>query len=117
MEDSILKNIDFGSGGVMLVVSIDDLRALVRDTYEQAARDHARLMEAAAERPALNRTEAAKELGVSMTTLWNWEKSGYLSPVRIGSKALYRRSDINAVLERGTGRAGGATQTKPAATR
>lgn len=43
--------------------------------------------------------EVASELGVSKNTLWRWDKIGYLSPVRVGRKPLYRRSDIDCILQ------------------
>ena len=38
--------------------------------------------------------------GVDPSTLWRWEKKGYLRPVRIGVKVFYRRSDIEAIIKR-----------------
>ena len=32
------------------------------------------------------------------TTLWRWEKRGYLLPVRSGKKCLYKNSDIENLL-------------------
>lgn len=37
--------------------------------------------------------------GVDPSTLWRWEKVGYLKPVRIGGKVFYRRSDIDAIIK------------------
>jgi predicted DNA-binding transcriptional regulator AlpA len=37
-------------------------------------------------------------LGVSKTTLWKWEKRGYLSPVRVGKRLYYRRVDVEGLL-------------------
>lgn len=31
---------------------------------------------------------------VSHTTLWKWQKIGYLTPVKVGKKVYYRREDI-----------------------
>lgn len=42
--------------------------------------------------------EVANELGVSKNTLWRWDKIGYLSPVKVGRKPLYKRSDIDSLL-------------------
>lgn len=43
--------------------------------------------------------EAARQLNVSITTLWRWNNNGYLTPVRIGRKTCYRQSDINAIKQ------------------
>ena len=37
----------------------------------------------------LTRSEAAKYLHVSVQTLANWEKVGYLTPTRVGRRVLY----------------------------
>ena len=47
----------------------------------------------------LQRSEAAKMLGVSTNTLWRWAKDGYLSPVKIGHKSAYKLSDINKIRQ------------------
>lgn len=44
--------------------------------------------------------EVCEMLQVSRGTLWRWEKSGYLSPVCVGGKKLYRMSDIESKLRR-----------------
>ena len=47
----------------------------------------------------LTKKEVMKRLGVSSTTLWNWENDRYLLPVKIGRKVFYRLSDINQLLD------------------
>lgn len=37
-------------------------------------------------------------LQVDRSTLWRWDKTGYLKPYRIGGKVRYRLSDINKLL-------------------
>lgn len=48
----------------------------------------------------LKRESTAARLGVDLSTLWRWDRSGYLKPVRIGRSVYYRLSDIEA-RERG----------------
>lgn len=43
--------------------------------------------------------QVSKRLGVDPSTLWRWERDGYLIPTRIGRKVLYKESDIIAVEE------------------
>lgn len=47
------------------------------------------------------REEARKRLlgGVDPSTLWRWEKAGYLAPVRIGTKVYYKRGDIARLVD------------------
>ena len=37
--------------------------------------------------------------GVSHTTLWKWQKSGYLVPIKIGKRVFYKRSDIEELIK------------------
>ena len=41
---------------------------------------------------------AMRILTVSRNTLYRFEKSGYLTPVRIGAKRMYRYSDLGEIL-------------------
>lgn len=46
--------------------------------------------------------ETCDALGVKRTTLWRWERSGYLVPVRLGRFPRYRRTDVENLKESGT---------------
>lgn len=37
---------------------------------------------------------------VSHTTLWKWQKSGYLVPVKIGKQVYYKRDDIERLKKK-----------------
>lgn len=45
------------------------------------------------------RKTAMNRFSISEATLWRWEQSGKLIPVRFGRKVLYRVSDILNVLK------------------
>ena len=97
MEQNFLSQFSQGSN-VILQVSADDLRNVMRDFYneekertEEAIRKHREI-------PNIDRKEASKILGVSLATLWHWAKSGYLTPVKIGTKVLYKASDIEEIM-------------------
>jgi len=45
--------------------------------------------------------QVAKILDVDKSTLWRWNKNGYLKPFEIGGKRRYRMSDIKKILEGG----------------
>lgn len=47
----------------------------------------------------LTANETAKLLGVDISTLWRWDKTGYLRKVKRGSKVFYKESDINTLME------------------
>ncbi|MCD8285836.1 MAG: helix-turn-helix domain-containing protein [Clostridia bacterium] len=72
--------------------------------FEACAASALRLAREAVEEPdrLISKDEAARMLGVSPTTLWRWEKAGYLSPVRIGVAVRYRMREINEMIYRKT---------------
>ena len=39
-------------------------------------------------------------MGVTKSTLWRWEKQGYLMPVRFGRKVMYRKCDLEKINEK-----------------
>ena len=49
----------------------------------------------------LIRKEEARRMlgGPDPSTLWRWEKAGYLTPVKIGVKVFYRQSDIAGIIK------------------
>lgn len=44
--------------------------------------------------------EAKVQLHVDRSTLWRWAKTGYLIPVEVGGKRLYKQSDIDIILDK-----------------
>lgn len=101
----MLQQIADGTPGVMLVVSAADLKNVVYDMCRAHDKHTADKIASQKERPTMTRTEAAQALNITLTTLWRWDKMGYLNPVRIGNKVLYRASDIEAMLSRKGGEA------------
>lgn len=87
-------------GNLILQVTISDLRELVHGLYEEEKKKIEDAITQHREKPTLTRNEVAKTLGVTLTTLWQWAKSGYLVPVKIGTKVMYRATDVDALLER-----------------
>lgn len=87
-----------GAGSTMLVVDPADLRRIIGEMYLDAVAEATAALEAARETPAMSRREVMAALKVSYTTLYNWEKSGYIHPVRVGSRVLYRRAEVEAIM-------------------
>ena len=46
----------------------------------------------------LSREEVCDLLSVTKPTLWRWAKRGYLIPVKVGNRPLYRQSDIEKLM-------------------
>lgn len=47
------------------------------------------------------RLETCDFLKVDQSTLFRWSKRGYLTPVEIGGKRMYRMSDLKRILNGG----------------
>lgn len=88
------------SNSVLYMISADDLRSLVKELYAEEQQRIERAIAESREVPTVTRHEAARMLNVTLSTLWRWDKEGYLNPVKIGSKVLYRATDIDRLLNR-----------------
>lgn len=47
----------------------------------------------------LTAKETAEKLGVDISTLWRWDRSGYLKKVKVGRKIRYHESDVIKLME------------------
>ena len=46
-----------------------------------------------------SREKVMEMLDVSQSTLWRWQKAGYLVPLNVGGKRRYKMSDVRRILE------------------
>lgn len=83
------------SGNVQVVLSLDDLKMLFREWKMEL--DSCKATEKKEE--FLTVDEAAKLLHRDRSSLWRWSKTGYLTPIKIGAKSFYKKSDIDKLLE------------------
>ena len=74
--------------------SDEDFRKLITDAIESALNGRK------SSTTLLSREKTSERLNVDLSTLWRWEKAGYLLPVRIGRAVYYKISDIES-RERG----------------
>ena len=78
---------------VQIVVNREDLKFIFVEWMQEELNKRTKKQEV-----YLSRTKTALMLGVTLSTLWRWDKENYLKPVRVGSKVLYRESDIQNVI-------------------
>lgn len=97
MDNQFLNTLT-GNNPVILQVSANDLKELVKNMYAEEQQRTAEVIAKHREKPTLSRKETAKMLGVTLTTLWQWAKEGYLVPVKIGTKVMYKASDVDELL-------------------
>lgn len=99
MEVNLMNQISNG-GNYIIQISANDLREVVKSMYEDERIRTAQAIEQSREHATLTRKEAARLLGVTLSTLWKWGQEGYLVPVKIGSRVMYRPSDIDGLLRK-----------------
>lgn len=46
-----------------------------------------------------SRDKVMEMLDVSQSTLWRWQKAGYLVPLNVGGKRRYKMSDVRRILK------------------
>ena len=100
--ESILSLIKSGVTGLTLTLKSEDLKEFAHLLIEKAKEQLLPVMVSASHEALLTKKEVLEKFNVCHTTLWNWERKGYLIPVKIGRKVSYRQADIERIIiERG----------------
>lgn len=86
-------------GNITLAISKNDLTEFAEYLLAQARRDAAiETAKREKEEETLTSEEVCEILKVDKSTLWRWNKTGYLTKCSVGRRSIYRRSDIDALL-------------------
>lgn len=88
---------------VTISVRLQDLleaqETLIRKVRKEAEQEAAKRREQYGD-TLIQKEEARQVLGCpDPSTMWRWENRGYLTPVKIGVKVFYRRSDIDRIIK------------------
>lgn len=101
MTQQILDSIVNGNPNITVNINCADLRSVILEIVNS---ERMRIDEAekkSREMFMVTQSEAQKLLGgISLVTLLKIRKKGELIPTTIGRKILYRRSDIDAYIEK-----------------
>ena len=84
-------------GRMKFEVTAEDLVTFAK-AQEVKALELAQQQEANNKETWLTSKEVAKMCGVCSTTLWQWERKGYLVPAHVGSQKRYALSDVKKIL-------------------
>lgn len=95
--NELLKKI--GGNAAAETIIITDAGTL-REAFSQWQAEEAEKREKARENVLISAKEASERLGVTLSTLWRWEKLRYLVPIKVGKRNNYRLGDILA-MEKG----------------
>lgn len=88
----------------LVLVSIEDLTQFGREIAQRAIDEAKSLTQSKnneAEDERLTTKEVSQRYRVSAPTLWRWQKSGLLHPLKVGAKNVYLRSEIESIMRRG----------------
>ena len=88
-------------GNVTVAVTANDLKVFALDLVEMAKQELKQQITDANTETYLSPDQVCKMLDVDRTTLWRWDKKGYLCPVEVGGKRRYPMSKINIMLKGG----------------
>ncbi len=93
-----IKELLASNANVCVSINVADLNEFLL----QVINDKMEAQKQEEEEAYLTRDEASRMLGgAALSTLWRWEKTGYLTPVRMGSKVRYRKSDVLKIIKEG----------------
>jgi len=87
---------------INITIGLSDLQKFATDLISQTKNDLEADLIAAKSETYLTRLEACEHLQVDQSTLFRWAKRGYLLPIEVGGKRMYRMSDLKRILNGGT---------------
>ncbi|MCE5330650.1 MAG: helix-turn-helix domain-containing protein [Bacteroidales bacterium] len=96
-----LKEILQESGNVTIAVSLVDLKQFAVDIIESTKKELEDVVIADKAETYPSPKRVCEILDVDASTLWRWNKRGYLCPAEVGGKRRYKMSEVNAILNGG----------------
>ncbi len=85
-------------GNVSITLKQSDLIEFARGIVSDAIDKYRKEISANPEEVFYTIKQVTTTLNVDRTTLYNWEKRGYLTPHRVGGLLRYSKSDIDAII-------------------
>ena len=80
-------------------VALVDLNSLKQFVFEAVEAAIVRHFEKQKEEKNLTIAQVCSMLDVDKSTLWHWNKEGYLKKIYIGGKPRYKESEVQAILD------------------
>lgn len=85
----------------IIMCNREDIKYELLSIYQEMKAEAKAEAETKAKEMLLTADEVLSTLKISNTTLWRWQKENYLTPIYVGGKKRYKRSDIMAIIEKG----------------
>ncbi len=96
-----LKDLLQESGNITIAVSLTDLKQFAVDLIESTKKELEDVVIADKAETYPSPKRVCEILDVDASTLWRWNKRGYLCPAEVGGKRRYKMSEVNAILNGG----------------
>ena len=94
----LLETLTNGNQRIAVTIDGEDLMEFVQAVYEDAQQKAAIAVEQQNSEEFVSTEQTKEMLHVCDTTLWKWAKRGKLVPQKVGSRNIYSKSDVLAVL-------------------
>lgn len=85
----------------LLPISIEELENTIRKIINDSLQENLMISPSKTDGDFLTRKETAQILRVTLPTLYDWTKRGYLQSYRMGSRIRYKRSEVNEAFNSG----------------
>lgn len=85
----------------LMPISIEELEGTIRKIITDSLRENLNSSPSKSDGDFLTRNETAQLLRVTLPTLYDWTKRGYLISYRMGSRIRYKRSEVNESFDSG----------------
>lgn len=85
---------------VSIQVNSDDLKQFVEILIDEISKKEIKEKNEREDDKLITKKEVLKLFNISNTALWQWQKKKYLIPIKAGRKIFYKKTDIEAILNK-----------------
>lgn len=89
------------NGNITVAVSLNDLREFAQEIIISTKKELEKQITEANTETYPSPKKVCEILSVDLSTLWRWNKRGYLCHTEVGGKRRYKMSDVQAILNGG----------------
>lgn len=90
------------SGHSLILMTQESFQKVLDEIYTRAKQSATIELDAQSQQvdePLVSKQDVMQIMGKSATTLWKWARRGYLKPVKVGGRVMYKQADINRILK------------------
>ena len=99
--ENVLNNY---TGHSLVLMTSESFQEAIEDVFARAKEAARAEMDARTRAPQeedrlITKREAMCLLGKSANTMWKWARRGYLIPVKVGGRVMYKLSELNRIIQ------------------